>query len=81
MAMPAVLLRTIHEFAYARQIAEATNTDLLILELSSTQVIAAIRYAAERAIHSFLDFSSIDVQIINYKNILSKSLILKRLRQ
>ena len=56
------------EIAYARQIAEATDTDLKIFELSDDLALDAIRYAAESAIHPFSDFSAVPVAFL-LKNI------------
>ena len=52
------------EIAYARQIAEATDTDLKIFELSDDLALSAIRYAAESSVHPFSDFSAVPVAFL-----------------
>lgn len=49
------------EMVYALQAAEASNTELKVFDLSEEDVVWAIRYAAESAIHPFSDFSAIPV--------------------
>jgi len=52
------------EMTYALQAAKASNTELTIFDLSENDVLWAIRYAAESAIHPFSDFSAIPVAFL-----------------
>lgn len=52
------------EMAYAFQAAKASNTELKFFDISEDDVVWAIRYAAESAIHPFSDFSAIPVAFL-----------------
>ena len=52
------------EMAYALQAVEGSNTELKVFDLSEGDVVWAVRYAAESAIHPFSDFSAIPVAFL-----------------
>jgi len=52
------------EMTYALQAAKASNTEIKVFDLLEDDVLWAIRYAAESAIHPFSDFSAIPVAFL-----------------
>jgi len=52
------------EEEYAREVAQASNTDLTVFHLLDSDVIPSICHASESAMHPFSDFSSIAVTFL-----------------